>query len=138
MYGNLSSISFDQLVQFLIEPSKFTKKSPQMVNRQRCYKNFDKLQFRVDLIKINQVSLCHNHDTNHALAHFLKIVGKLLDKHAPYKNIKHPKSQFETEPWITPRLANSIKIINKLYKSFWKEKDPHKKESYERQFQNIP
>ena len=29
--------------------------------------------------------------------------------------------------WITPRLANCIKIKNKLYKSFYKEKDPHKK-----------
>ena len=29
------------------------------------------------------------------------------------------------KPWITPGLANSFKIKNKLYKSFWKEKDPH-------------
>ena len=34
MSGNLSSIIFDHLIQFLIELSKFTKKSPQMVCRQ--------------------------------------------------------------------------------------------------------
>ena len=52
MSGNLSSIISDHLIQFLIEPSKFTEKSPQMVYKQRCYKNFDKLQFRADLIKL--------------------------------------------------------------------------------------
>ena len=41
---------------------------------------------------------CHDPDPNFALEHFLKIVEKLLDKHAPYKNVKHPKSQFETKP----------------------------------------
>ena len=40
--------------------------------------------------------------------------------------MKHPKSQFETKPWITPGLAYSIKIKKKK-KSFCKEKDPHKK-----------
>ena len=98
MSRNLSSIISYHLIQFLIEPSKFTKKSPQMVYRQRCYKNFDKLQFRADLIKVNWGSFCHDPDPNSAVEHFLKIVEKLLVKHAPYKNIKHPKSQFEPKP----------------------------------------
>ena len=136
MSGNLSSIISDHLIQFLIEPSKFTEKSPQMVYRQRCYKHFDKLQFRVDLIKVNWGSFCHDPDSNSAFEHFLKIVEKLLDKHAPYKNIKHPKSQFETKPWITAGLAYSIKIKNKLYKSYCKEKDAHK-ENYEKQFKTY-
>ena len=34
-------------------------------------------------------------------------------------------------------LAYSIKIKNKLNKSFCKEKDPHKKENYERQFKTY-
>ena len=34
-------------------------------------------------------------------------------------------------------MAYSIKIKNKLYKSFCKEKDPHKKENYERQFKTY-
>ena len=60
-------------------------------------------------------TFCHDPNQNFALDHFLKIVEKQLDKHAPYKNMKHPKSQFETKPRITPGLAYSIKI------------DPHKK-----------
>ena len=84
MSGNLSSIIPDHLIQFLIELSKFTKKSPPMVYRQRCYKNFDKLQVRADLIKVHQDSFCHDPDANPALEHFLKIVEKLLGKHALY------------------------------------------------------
>ena len=76
-------------------------------------------------------------DPNSAVEHFLKIVVKLLDKHAPYKSIKHPKSQFETKPWITAGFAYSIKVKTKLYKSFCKEKDPRKKENYERQFKTY-
>ena len=108
-----------------------------MVYKQRCYKNIDKLQFRADLIKVNWGSFCHDPDPNSAVEHFLKIVERLLDKHAPYKNIKHLKSQFETKPWITAGLAYSIKIKNKLCKSFCKEKDPQKKENYERQFKTC-
>ena len=115
----------------------FTKQSPQTAYRQRCYKNFDKLQFRADLIKVNWDSICHDPDPNSAGEHFLKIAEKLLDKHAPYKNIKQPKSQFETKPWITLELAYSIKIKIKFYKRFCKEKDPHKKQNYERQFKTY-
>ena len=100
-----------------------------MIHRQRCYTIFDKLQFRPDLIKDNWDSCCHDPNPNAALEYFLKIVEKLLDKHAPYKNIKHPKSRFETKPWITLGLTNSIKIK--------KKKDPHKKENYERQFKTY-
>ena len=119
-------------MQFLIEPSNVTKKSPQKAYRQRCYKNFDKLQFRADLIKVNWDSIYHDPDKNSAGEHSLKITEKLLDKHAPYINIKHPKSQLETKSWITPELAYSIKIKIKLYKRFCKEKDPQKKQNYER------
>ena len=79
MSGNLSGIISDHLIQFLIESSKFTEKSPQMVYRQRCYKHFYKLQFRADLIKINWGSFCHDPGPNSAVEHFLKIEEKLLD-----------------------------------------------------------
>ena len=77
--GNLSSIISDHLIQFLIEPLNFSEKSSKIVNRQRCYKNFDKLKFKTDLVKINWDGFCLNYNQNDALAHFRKIVNKLLD-----------------------------------------------------------
>ena len=103
----------------------------QKMDKQYTFAVFQSLQFRVDLIKVNWGSFCHDADPNSVLEHFLKFVEKLLDKHAPYKIIKHSKSQFETKPWITPGLAYSIQIKNKLYKCFCKDKDPHKKKIME-------
>ena len=51
--GNLSSIISDLLIQFLIKPLDFLEKSSEMINRQRCYKNFDKLKVKADLVKVN-------------------------------------------------------------------------------------
>ena len=48
--------------------------------------------------------------------------------------MKHPKSQFETKPWITPGLAYSIKIKKKLQKFLQGKRSTQKKENYERQF----
>ena len=52
--GNLSSIIIsDHLIQFLIEPIDFSEKSSKMINRQRCYKNSDKLKFKADLVEVD-------------------------------------------------------------------------------------
>ena len=65
------------------------------------------------------------------------MVNKRLDKHAPYKTIKYSKTRYETKPWITRGLANSIRNKHKLHKSFCKEKDPETKEHYEKQFKSY-
>ena len=87
--GNLNNIIFDHLIQFLIESLDFSEKSSKMTNRQRCYKNFDKLKFKADLVKVNWDTFCLTSNPNDALSHFVKIVNKLLDKHAPYKTIQN-------------------------------------------------
>ena len=135
--GNLSSIISDKLIQFLIEAIDFSEKSSKMINRQRCYKNFDKLKFKADLVKFNWDGFCLTSNPNDSLAHFLKILNKLLDKHAPYKTIKGSKTRYETKSWIPPGLANSIRNKHKLYKSFCKEKDPITKEYCEKHFKSY-
>ena len=103
--GNISSVISDHLIQFLIEPSSSNAKLEQTCKLQRCYKNFDKAKF--------------NPDSNVALEHFLQIIKKLLDKHAPYVMPKS-HSSFASKPWITNAIANSIKNKNKIYKKFCK------------------
>ena len=39
--GNLSSMISDHLIQFLIHPIDFSEESSKMINRQRCYGNFE-------------------------------------------------------------------------------------------------
>ena len=84
IYGNLSGIISDHLIQFLIEPLYFSEKSSKMINRQRCYKDSGKRKFKADLVKVNWDGFCLTSNPNDALVHFLKIVNKSLDKDAPY------------------------------------------------------
>ena len=99
--------------------------------------HFDKLKFKVDLAKVNWDGFCLTSNPNDTRVHFLKIVNKLLDKHALYKIIKYSKTRYEIKPWITPGLASSIRNKHKLHKSFCKEKDPKTKEYYEKQFKSY-
>ena len=57
-----------------------------------------KLKFKADLVKLNWDGFCLTANANNALAHFLKMVNKHLDKHAPYKAIKYSKTRYETKP----------------------------------------
>ena len=128
----LSSIISDHLIQFLIEPLDFSEKTSKMINRQRCQKNFDTLKFKAELVKFNWDGFCTTSTPNDALVHFLKIVNKLLDKHAPYETIKYSKPRYETKLWIIPELVNSARNKYKLHKSFCKKKDQKIKEYYEK------
>ena len=131
--GNISSIISDQLIQFLIKPSATNVKLEQTYKLQICYKNFDKMKFKNDLHKINWEEHCSNPDSNVALEHFLQIINKLLDKHAPYVMSKS-HSSFISKTWVTTAIANSIKSKSKIYKKIFKKNPPQQKEIYGRQF----
>ena len=103
---------------------------------QRCYNNFDKAKFKNDLHKISWKEHCSNPDSNVALEHFLQIINKLLEKHAPYV-ISKSCSSFTSKPWITTAIANSIKSKNKTYKKFCKERSSQQREIYGKQFKNY-
>ena len=121
--GSISSIISDHIIQFLVEPFAANVKLEQTLKLQRCYKNSDKTKFKNDLLKISWKEHYSNPDSNVALEHFLQIIDKLLDKHAPYVMSKS-RSSFTSKPYLTTALANSIKRKNKIYKKFYKEKKP--------------
>ena len=102
--GNISSVISDHLIQFLIEPSSSNAKLEQTYQLQRCYKNFDKAKFKNDLHKISWKEHCSNPDSNVALEHFLQIINKLLEKHAPYV-MSNSCSSFTSKPWITTAIS---------------------------------
>ena len=103
--GSISSITSDHLIQFLIEASSTNGKLEQTCKLQRCYKNF-KTKFKNDLHKISWKEHCSYPDSNVALEHFLQIINKLLDKHAPY--VMSKSCSFTSKPWTTRAISNSI------------------------------
>ena len=68
------------MIQFLIKPSSTNAKLEQTCKLQRCYKNFDKTDFKNDLHKLNWKEHCRNPDSNVVLKNFLQIISKLLNK----------------------------------------------------------
>ena len=126
------------MIQFLTESSEFSDKSSKVINRQRCYKNFDKLKFKEDLVKFNSDGFCINANPNDAVVHFLKIVNRLLDKHASYKTIKYAKPQYGTKPWITPGLINSIRTKKKIVQKFLHRKRSKNTRIFRKEIQIIP
>ena len=103
---------------------------------QRCHENFDKTKIKNGLHKISWKEHCSNPDSNVTLEHFLQIINKFLDKHAPYVMSKS-RSSFTSKPRITTAIANSIKSKNKIYKKFCEEKNPQQKEIYGKQFKTY-
>ena len=137
--GNLSSIITDHWIQFLTESSDFSDKSSKAIDRQRCYKLFNKLKFKEDLVKVNSDGFCLNANPNDAVVHFLKIVNKLLVKHAPYKTIKYAKPQNGNKPWITPGLINSIRTKKKkIVQKFLCRKRSKNTRIFRKEIQIIP
>ena len=134
--GNISFVISDHLIQFLIEPSSYNATLEQTSKLQRYYKNFDKAKFKNDLHKISWKGHCSNPDSNVALEHFLQIIYKLLDKHAPYVTSKS-RSSFTYKPWITTAIPNSIKSKNKIYKKCCNEENPQQREIYVKQFKTY-
>ena len=120
----------------MIEPSSSNAKLEQTCKLQRYYKNFDRAKFKNDLHKISWKEHCSNPDSNVALEHFLQIINKLLENHAPYV-ISKSCSSFTSKPWITTAIANSIKSKNKTYKKFCKERSSQQREIYGKQFKTY-
>ena len=86
--------------------------------------------------KISWIEHCSNPDLNVALEHFLQILNKLLNKHAPYVMSKS-RSSLTSKPLITTAISNSIKSKSTIYKKFCKEKNPQQKEIYRKQFKTY-
>ena len=113
--GNISSVTLDHLIQFLIEPSSTNAKLEQTCKLQQCYKNFDKTKIKNDLCKISWKENCRKPDSNVALEQFLQIINKLLDKHAPYAMSKsHSFFHIQT---LSKTVWKTIKEIIKVKNS---------------------
>ena len=84
-----------------------------------------KILFKNDLHKISWKEHCSNPDPNVALEHFLQIIHKFLDKHAPYV-MSESCSFFTSKPWISTAIANSIKSKKQDLQKLYRKKNHNK------------
>ena len=135
--GNLCSVIFDHLIQFLVELFSFMDNSSKEKITKRCFKKFDKEKFKSDWGTVNSQKHCNNPDPNVSMEHFLKIVHALLDRPAPFKSFNKKPNIYSSKPWITTGIAKSIKVKDNLYKKFSSETNLQKKAEYQKQFRTY-
>ena len=80
----------------------------------RCFKNFDKKPFQIDLFnsQLNSVEILH--DPNDAVKVFYGILNGLLEKHASTK--KNGLRIFMVYKWLTSEFFSAIREGDKLHK----------------------
>ena len=84
---NITITISDHLMQFLVEPSPFTSNSERTTKTWRCYKSFDKEQFRNYLSQIDReqaLEVTKNY-VNTSLNLLLNVIYTTLNNHAPIK-----------------------------------------------------
>ena len=130
--GNITVSISDHMVQFIQIPNRKTTPKLKNVSR-RCYKNFDKNEFIRDVEKLNWQNIIKDDDNpNDSLNQLVKIFDNILDKHAPFKKLSKKQAKVQSKPWITKGILKSIKVKDKLYKTYLKTKTgPNKNKVFE-------
>ncbi len=137
--GNLTIGISDHLPSFFIAPQKNTNHQPK---KQKLYKrdlkNLNREEFLLDFAMIDwRILEINKHDPNHSLKILLKIIYKLLDKHAPLKKVTNREFKQRYKPWINDTILKKMQLKNRLFKRYVNCKDPTKKADIFKEFKNI-
>ena len=138
MSGNILTAISDHLSQFLIVQNHH-KVSPELYKTVRDWSKFDSNLFLQKLSEVdwNQVIIPLRNDVNLSFDRFYDTINSLLDESAPLKRIRVRDLPNPGNPWITKGLINSMRIRNKLHKSFLAAKNPESKSFYLERFKKY-
>ncbi|MBY0580760.1 MAG: hypothetical protein K2P53_03665 [Rickettsiales bacterium] len=122
--GNLTTSVSDHLPQFCIFPNFNKLFIPRNHNLyRRNFKNFDKIKFTSDLLKIDWDNVIENSDVNSCFQMFISETTLILDNYAPLKKISIKNFKRRFKPWITKGILKSIQIRNLFQKKMLRSKD---------------
>ena len=129
--GNITVSISDHIPQFAIIP--FPNRIKGIANKNtliRNYKNFDTNNFQqeVNRIKWSFVSPENESEINDNTIELLSKIETVLNKYAPLRKLTNREHKQRNKPWITRGLIKSIKLKDKIYSKFFKEKDKNRKE----------
>ena len=123
--GNLTSTISDHLPQFLIAPHIFSNAPNKKSNIfELDWSKLNREEFILDYFAIDwpHILKLQNNDTNTSFQIFFDSMSRILDEHAPLKQLSKYKLKFKTKPWIAIALQKSISIKNKLFSDFINKK----------------
>ena len=126
--GNLTISISDHLAQFVLIPSLPEQKK---VNKyyKRSFAKFNKERFINDIANVPwDTHIKENDDVNNSIKTTLNIFERVLNKHAPYKQVSKKDLIKLKKPWISKGISKSIATKNKLHKKYLKAKDQKMKD----------
>ena len=97
-----TSIS-DHLPQFIVLDSLLGTSTDEDSSQilYQGFKNFNEENFSNDINKINQTFAIENNDINSGFETLLRLIDKMLDKHAPVKECIRKEQKLAPKPWVT-------------------------------------
>ena len=135
--GNLTNKISDHLPNFLIL-QQFDKDIKPIKITRRNYTKFKEDQFITDINNANIKSKIESSDdTNEKYDILHNHILSTINKHAPLKTLSNSESKNLLKPWITKGLLKSIKLKNKYYHKYIKNKDPFWYTKYKHYRDNI-
>ena len=81
----------------------------------RDYSNFNADKFMTDLCEIDWNNTCRSFDVNKSFSRFYKNINRLINKHAPLKDVSKRRLKLLTKPWLTKGIRRSIRVKNNLF-----------------------
>ena len=67
---------------------------------------------------------------NDAFEAYIQVIHKVIDKHAPLKQMSRKQKKLKSKPWITKSVYESIRLKNIMYKNDYLSNDDAKKREY--------
>ena len=130
--GNVTKGICDHLIQFLTEPSTFSKDNEKRSTTHRRCKHFSKENFTNEINNINweEVSESKRNDVNYFMDSFLHIATDQRDKHIHIKTKSNKTFTLNDKAWTSRAIRKCIKIRNKIYKQYCKEKKQTNKKNF--------
>ena len=121
--GNITTYIFDHLPQFLIiEDLKQTPSKEILTISFRDYKNFSDDDFKAELSELDWSLVTENGEVNLGFETFVRLVNRILYKHAPTKITDKKENKITSKPWVTRGIKTLMKIRVKFYKQMIKTK----------------
>ena len=137
--GNLTISISDHFAQFLIIPIDISKHSEKSNWFKRDTKNFDKVNFILDLLSLNwdEIIDIDKNDPNFSFNAFENNLMEVIDRYMPLKKATKNEIKQKSKPWITKGITTSIKQRDKFYKKYMKTKDAETKQAYHLRYKQI-
>ena len=67
---------------------------------------------------------------NDAFEAYIQVIHKVIDKHAPLKQMLQKQKKLRSKPWITKSVYESICLKNIMYKTHYLSNDDAKKRKH--------